>query len=89
MPRRICRFANSYTTMGYDFILSKTSLIDTLVDSRRLGSIVGGPEEFTPLIITGRHLYLQKMLRLEDRFVAAIGAGSLVIFQHRLSTTLP
>ena len=25
MPRRLCRFANTYTTMGCDCILSKTS----------------------------------------------------------------
>ena len=58
-----------------------TDLIETLVASRRLGSIIGGPDQFTPLIITGRHLYLQKMLLLEDRFVAAIGRRLASDFQ--------
>jgi exodeoxyribonuclease V alpha subunit len=47
-------------------------LMEQLVDSGRLSAIIGGVNEFKPLIVTGRHLYLQKMLHLEDRFVAAL-----------------
>ena len=44
-------------------------LIETLIDSKKLGSIVGSPAEFKPLIVLGDHLYLQKMFYLENRFV--------------------
>ena len=44
-------------------------LVEALVESGRLGTIVGAVDEFKPLIVTGPHLYLQKMLNLEDRFV--------------------
>ena len=47
-------------------------LIETLIDSHRLGAVVGSTEEFKPLIISGEHLYLQKMLYLEDRFVKVL-----------------
>ena len=51
-------------------------LIETLIDSQRLGAVVGRPEEFKPLIVSGEHLYLQKMLYLEDQFVE--------VLRHRL-----
>ena len=44
-------------------------LVETLIDSKKLGSIVGSPAEFKPLIVSGDHLYLQKMFYLENRFV--------------------
>ena len=47
-------------------------LIETLIDSHRLGAIVGGTEEFKPLVISGDHVYFQKMLYLEDRFVEVL-----------------
>jgi exodeoxyribonuclease V alpha subunit len=47
-------------------------LIETLIDSHRLGAVVGTAAEFKPLIISGDHLYLQKMLYLEDRFVEVL-----------------
>ena len=38
--------------------------------TRETGSaIVGSPDEFKPLIVSGDHLYLQKMFYLENRFV--------------------
>jgi exodeoxyribonuclease V alpha subunit len=51
-------------------------LIETLIESHRLGAIVGGAEDFKPLIVCGDYLYLQKMLYLEDRFVE--------VLRHRL-----
>ena len=47
-------------------------IIEKLVDSQRLGSIVGSAGEFKPLVVSGPYLYLQKMLHLEDRFVAVL-----------------
>jgi exodeoxyribonuclease V alpha subunit len=44
----------------------------TLIDSQRLGAIVGVHDEFKPLIVSGEHLYLQKMLYLENRFVEVL-----------------
>jgi hypothetical protein len=41
-------------------------LIETLIDSHRLGTVVGRAKEFKPLIVCGDYLYLQKMLYLED-----------------------
>ena len=49
-------------------------LIETLIDSNQLEAIVGGAEEFKPLIVSGDHLYLQKMYYLEDRFVEVIAS---------------
>ena len=46
----------------------------------RLGAVVGTPDEFKPLIVSGDHLYLQKMLYLEDRFVE--------VLRHRLDTEI-
>jgi exodeoxyribonuclease V alpha subunit len=44
-----------------------------LIGSGRLATIAGSSAtDFKPLILVGKHLYLQKMLDLEDRFVAAI-----------------
>jgi exodeoxyribonuclease V alpha subunit len=56
-------------------------LIETLIDSHRLGAVVGSPEEFKPLIVAGEYLYLQKMLYLEDRFVE--------VLRHRLDARAP
>ncbi len=47
-------------------------IIEKLVDSKRLGTIVGSAGEFKPLVVLGPYLYLQKMLHLEDRFVAVL-----------------
>jgi exodeoxyribonuclease V alpha subunit len=43
-------------------------LMDTLIESGRLGAIVGSLHDFKPLIVADGHLYLQKMLHLENRF---------------------
>ena len=55
-------------------------LIETLIDSRRLDATIGRDEEFKPLIISGDHLYLQKMLYLENRFVE--------VLRHRLDVEI-
>jgi exodeoxyribonuclease V alpha subunit len=47
-------------------------LIETLIDADRLGAIIGVPGDFKPLIVSGDHLYLQKMLALENRFVEVL-----------------
>ena len=47
-------------------------LIETLIDAKRLGAVIGGVEEFKPLIVSGDHIYLQKMLHLEDRFAEVL-----------------
>jgi len=47
-------------------------LMETLIDSGRAGSIIGVGDAFKPLVIAGWHLYLQKMMHLEDRFVTAM-----------------
>ena len=56
-------------------------LMETLVESGRLDAIVGSEHEFKPLIVAGDHLYLQKMLHLENRFAAAM--------RRRLDTVIP
>jgi exodeoxyribonuclease V alpha subunit len=43
-------------------------VMDTLIESGRLGAIIGSEHEFKPLIVADGHLYLQKMLHLENRF---------------------
>jgi exodeoxyribonuclease V alpha subunit len=55
-------------------------LVETLIDTHKLEAIVGGPDEFKPLIISGDHLYMQKMLYLENRFVATL--------RHRLEAEI-
>ena len=47
-------------------------LIETLIDTKRLGAVIGGVEDFKPLIVSGDHIYLQKMLYLEDRFAEVL-----------------
>jgi exodeoxyribonuclease V alpha subunit len=56
-------------------------LMETLVESGRCGAIVGSEHEFKPLIIAGGHLYLQKMLHLENRFAD--------VMRRRLETEIP
>jgi hypothetical protein len=58
-----------------------TKLMQDLVNSGQLGAIVGGAEDFKPLVLCGNYLYLQKMLRLEDQFVKAMS--------HRLTAHVP
>jgi exodeoxyribonuclease V alpha subunit len=53
-------------------------LVETLIDTHRLGTLIGSPEEFKPLIVSGEHLYLQKLLSLENRFVE--------VLNHHLAT---
>ncbi len=48
------------------------ALMENLIGSGRLSTIVGSDHEFKPLIVSGRHLYFQKMLHLEDRFVQTL-----------------
>lgn len=56
---------------GLDASLAVT-LADELVDGRRVAAIVGGPEDFKPLIVEGPYLYLQKMRALEERFARSL-----------------
>jgi exodeoxyribonuclease V alpha subunit len=56
-------------------------LMDTLIESGRLGAIVGSEHEFKPLIVADGHLYLQKMLHLENRFAD--------VMRRRLEAELP
>ena len=51
-----------------------------LIDSHRLGAVVGLHDEFKPLVVSGEHLYLQKMLYLENRFVD--------VLRHRLDAAI-
>jgi exodeoxyribonuclease V alpha subunit len=60
--------------------IQAVELIETLIDAHRLGAIIGTADEFKPLIVSGDHLYLQKMLYLEDRFVE--------ILRHRLDAEI-
>jgi len=55
-------------------------LIERLIDSNTAGVIIGHAGSFKPLINAGSHLYLQKMLQLEDRFVEVI--------RYRLSASI-
>jgi exodeoxyribonuclease V alpha subunit len=55
-------------------------LVETLIDSQRLGAVVGLHDEFKPLVVSGDHLYLQKMLYLENRFVE--------VLRHRLDAAI-
>ena len=48
------------------------TLADGLIDDGRVAAIVGGPEDFKPLIVDGPYLYLQKMRALEERFADAL-----------------
>jgi exodeoxyribonuclease V alpha subunit len=48
------------------------TLADGLIDQGRVAAIVGGPEDFKPLIVDGPYLYLQKMRALEERFADAL-----------------
>ncbi len=48
------------------------ALLGKLTDSGRASTLVGNAGDFKPLVVAGDHLYLQKMLYLEDQFVAAI-----------------
>ena len=47
-------------------------LVKMLIDSQKLGAIVGLQNEFKPLIISNDYVYLQKMLYLENRFVETL-----------------
>ena len=49
------------------------NLIEKLIDSGSASMVIGSAVSFKPLILAGEHLYLQKMLYLEDRFVEVIG----------------
>ena len=49
-----------------------TDLVERLIDSGRLETVVGTEEEFKPLIVSGEHLYVQKMFYLENRFVRVL-----------------
>jgi len=62
-------------TTGFDALVDPAQaagLMEALVNSGRAGALIGAADEFKPLVVTGPHLYLQKMLHLEDRFVAAM-----------------
>jgi len=62
-------------TPGFDALVDPAQaadLMEMLVDSGRAGALVGTADAFKPLVVAGPHLYLQKMLHLEDRFVAAM-----------------
>ncbi len=61
----------SQATLHVDAVQA-VELIETLIDSHRLDTVVGSTEEFKPLVISGDHLYFQKMLYLEDRFVEGL-----------------
>ena len=52
--------------------------MERLIESGRSSAIIGENNDFKPLIVSGRHLYLQKTLHLEGRFVEAL--------RHRLVT---
>ncbi|AGA28701.1 exodeoxyribonuclease V subunit alpha [Singulisphaera acidiphila] len=47
-------------------------LAESLIEEGRVAAIVGGPEDFKPLIVDGPYLYLQKMRALEERFADAL-----------------
>ena len=47
-------------------------LMDVLIDSGRASALVGTAMEFKPLVLAGDHLYLQKMLHLENQLVAVL-----------------
>jgi exodeoxyribonuclease V alpha subunit len=60
---------------GSETLVNPTEAIDlmeTLVESGRLGAIVGSETEFKPLIVADGHLYLQKMLHIENRFTEVL-----------------
>lgn len=46
-------------------------LMEELIDSGRASTLVGTAGDFKPLVVAGNHLYIQKMLHLENQFVAA------------------
>lgn len=48
------------------------SQILELIDSGRAGALVGTVDDYKPLVIAGDHLYLQKMLHLENGFAKAV-----------------
>ena len=48
------------------------ALADVLIEAGRLGAVVGGPDDFKPLVIEGSYLSTQKMRALEERFVGAL-----------------
>jgi exodeoxyribonuclease V alpha subunit len=48
------------------------ALMTDLIDRGRAGAVVGRAGEFKPLIVSGNHLYLQRMLHLEDQFVLTV-----------------
>jgi exodeoxyribonuclease V alpha subunit len=54
------------------------AIADGLIDSGRAAAVVGSSGEFKPLIVAGRHLYLQKMHALEERFAGSLRARSTV-----------
>jgi exodeoxyribonuclease V alpha subunit len=65
---------------GYDSLepSQAADLMEKLVTSGSAGLVIGDEGSFRPLIIAGSHLYLQKMLQLEDQFVEVV--------RRRLST---
>jgi len=69
---------------GFDALVDPVQaaeLMENLVDSGRAGALIGAGDAFKPLIIAGPHLYLQKMLHLEDRFVD--------VLRRRLAAEIP
>jgi exodeoxyribonuclease V alpha subunit len=67
-------------------------LIEAILRERRAPEIIGAPGEYRPLILDGEHLYLQRMLREEDRFAAALAArirrGSLAVDPRAIGAAL-
>ena len=59
-----------------------------VVDAGSLGSIMGQPGSFKPLIDAGSHLYLQKMFELENRFTAALKAKLAVAAEPQFGRKL-
>jgi exodeoxyribonuclease V alpha subunit len=49
------------------------ALADRLRAGGRLDAVVGGADDFTPLVVEGPYLYLQKMRALEQWFADALG----------------
>ena len=68
------------TTAGCDPLdpARAAELMLKVVDAGSLGSIMGAPGSFKPLIDAGSHLYLQKMFELENRFTGALKAKLVI-----------
>jgi exodeoxyribonuclease V alpha subunit len=66
---------NIKPTTGLDTLVDSVKaikLMETLIESGRAHVLIGTADEFKPLINTASHLYFQKMLYMEDRFVATM-----------------